>query len=309
MRVKANAKVNLSLRVLRRWPDGLHAIESVFHSIDLADQLTVRATQDANIEVSGIDFADDTVTRAALALRDATDAKQGAAIHVHKQIPVAAGLAGGSADAAATLRALDELWKTRLSERQMCEIGATIGSDVPFCLIGGPAVVTGRGELVMRLPGTSPLALVLGIAKEGLSTADVYRRYDEVGATQILDSRPMIDALAADDPEGVAAHLHNDLERAAFDMRPELARSKEKMVEAGALGALMSGSGPTIFGVCENDAHARGCGTARWDLRQGARDYNPSYGSGDFGSVGCVTWPPMMPRGVKAARGFLVPKV
>lgn len=283
--LRANAKINLFLRVLERRADGFHEIEGVFQSVSLADDLKIESNNSGKIELSmryadgrsgiPIPSEENTVYRAAIDLvaRRRTDA--GLSISLVKRIPSGAGLGGGSSDAAATLLALNEMWGLGLTPNELQVMGAELGSDVPYCLSGGAMLVTGRGEGLAPL-STVPekLWLVLGISDEPLLTATVYRHHDSFsrrenggygpdlahGTVQNVNqnrTEAMIDALAVGDTERIAATLHNDLEPAAFDLRPELPEKKQAMVGAGALGALMSGSGPTIFGVCRDEVHAR----------------------------------------------------
>lgn len=265
MRVRANAKINLFLHVRGTRSDGYHEIESIFHSVDLADSLTIEAADDGRIETeisyatgapgAPVDQRDNTVVTAARALQAHTGSRRGARIAVRKEIPAGAGLGGGSADAAATLVALNNLWDLHLSVAELRGVAEEVGSDVPFCIEGGPALVTGRGEHVARLTAESEMWLVLGLSHRPLLTAEVYARWD-AGRTDTATSASMVMALGAGDLEEVAASLHNDLETAAFSLRPELEHRKEAMAEAGVLGLLMSGSGPTIFGLVEGPTHA-----------------------------------------------------
>ena len=267
MRVRTYAKLNLFLRVLGRRPDGYHEIESVFHGIDLADELNVRPTQDAEIHVE-MRFDQDVVGHvppveeniaytAAAALRRHTGGREGAVISIVKRIPAGAGLGGGSANAAGVLRALNDAWGTGVSTDRRIELAASVGSDVPYCLSGGTALVTGRGEILTPLPATPTLHFILGMSSEPLSTRDVYERFDDVGVGAEVHSAPMTLALGGGSLREVGSLLHNDLETAAFSLRPALADGKERLIEAGALAAGMTGSGPTLFGIVEDEEHGR----------------------------------------------------
>jgi 4-diphosphocytidyl-2-C-methyl-D-erythritol kinase len=183
----------------------------------------------------------------------------GARFRLRKGIPVSAGLGGGSADGAAALIALDRLWGLHLPAVNLHTMAAEVGSDVPFCIGGGTGVATGRGDKVREVPSKGSTWWVVGIDHERLSTEDVYGRFDELGLAAPLEDRwpdDLLAALAAGDAERLAGALHNDLEPAAFDLLPGLAKSKQRLLEAGAVGAIMSGSGPTMLGLSRDEDHA-----------------------------------------------------
>ncbi|HET7483614.1 MAG TPA: 4-(cytidine 5'-diphospho)-2-C-methyl-D-erythritol kinase [Actinomycetota bacterium] len=266
IRVRTNAKVNLFLRVLGRLPDGFHEIESIFHTATLGDDIDIEQLADADrIEVS-MDFdgivgeAPETEQNlayvAAQRLRERMGDERGWRIAIRKRIPVGAGLGGGSGNAAGVLVALNELLDAGIDRQTLDAIARDIGSDVPYCLLGGTALVTGRGENLTALPSPDSLHLVLAMSDEPLLTRDVYAKWDELDAPGSSASAPMGMALASGDASEIAAFLHNDLEAAAFALRPELRDGKELLVEAGALGAAMTGSGPTLFGIAESEEHA-----------------------------------------------------
>ena len=194
------------------------------------------------------------VARAALLVRERIGRGGAVEVALRKRIPLGAGLAGGSANAAGALIALNRLWAAGLGDAELGRLGAELGSDVPYCLVGGSALATGRGEVVSKLEAPQPLWFVLGMSSVPLSTAAVYRAWSPGAEARGLE--PSVHALAAGDPARLAQLLHNDLEGAAFGLRPELARAKAALLEAGALGASVSGSGPTLFAVAESEAHA-----------------------------------------------------
>jgi 4-diphosphocytidyl-2-C-methyl-D-erythritol kinase len=184
----------------------------------------------------------------------------GAHFRLRKGIPVAAGLGGGSADGAAALLALDRLWRLGVPPRDLVTMAAELGSDVPFCLTGGTCLATGRGERLRPILEGGSWWWVLGISDKGLPTSAVYRRHDELGLGRRLrpaDTDGVVAALAAGDPARLAGELVNDLEAAAFHLRPALSAAKQRMLDGGALGAMLSGSGPTMLGLGEDEAHAR----------------------------------------------------
>jgi 4-diphosphocytidyl-2-C-methyl-D-erythritol kinase len=246
---RAYAKVNLVLRVGPPRPDGLHPLASLFASLELADDLRVEPAERDEVVCPGV--PGDNLARAAL---DAFRAVARAAelpplrVEIEKRIPVSAGLGGGSADAAAVLRAANVLTGGPLSEDELRAVGATLGSDVPSQVAPRNALVTGVGERVepVNLPA---MALVLVPQREGLSTAAVYRRLDELGghATE-LDAAPLR-ALAGGDLRSLARGASSDLEPAALSLRPELGAVLERLRAQGALAARVSGSGPTAFGI------------------------------------------------------------
>jgi 4-diphosphocytidyl-2-C-methyl-D-erythritol kinase len=267
VRLRTHAKINLFLSVQARRADGFHEIETIFHAIDLSDDMELRPRPNAEIDV-GMSFAtgvrgatpvreDDLVLRAAMLLARRAGVQAGARIDVTKRIPIGAGLAGGSANAAGALIGLNELWAAGLKPQDLQELAQELGSDVPFCLIGGTARGTGRGEVLVPLTVSAELWFALGLSREALATTDVYRTWDELPATPEISAASMVEALAAGRTKEVGLLLHNDLEAAALRIRPELAQKKELLLEAGALGACLSGSGPTLIALAADERHAR----------------------------------------------------
>ncbi len=267
IRVRTHAKVNLFLRVVGRRPDGYHEIESVFHGISLADDLHVRPSEGDDVEVemhiengSTVHAPEREENLAYLAARALTEKgvrASGVRIDIVKRIPIAAGLGGGSGNAAGVLTALNELWTAGLGDDDLNELGASVGSDVPYCLMGGTMLVTGRGDNLTPLPSPRDLHFVLGISDDPLFTRDVYERWDDLGISSDAGSASMTLALGGGEPGEVAQLLHNDLEPAAFSLRPELEELKKVISTAGALGAGLTGSGPTLFGIAQDEEHAR----------------------------------------------------
>jgi 4-diphosphocytidyl-2-C-methyl-D-erythritol kinase len=254
VKLRSFAKINLWLRVAGKRTDGYHEIETVFHSVSLHDEVEVTVPNRGVEVLMDVDVDENLVERAAAELRGARDI--GARIEIRKNIPIAAGLAGGSGNAAATLIALNRLWRLGLSEDELEAIGLRLGSDVPFQLRGGLALGKGRGERLTSLP-VQHLALwfVLGISGKGLSTADVYRERHGASDGPSLDDLRF--ALDVGEPELIAPAIRNDLEVAALHLRPELADSMTKVEDAGALRAFVSGSGPTIVGIARGEDDAR----------------------------------------------------
>jgi 4-diphosphocytidyl-2-C-methyl-D-erythritol kinase len=260
---RAHAKLNLVLHVGAPRDDGLHPLCSLFASLDLADEVDGSLTGNARDTV-----ACPGVTGPNLAL-DAIDAFRqrtglpagGVDIRIDKWIPVAAGLGGGSADAAAVLRMLNRMSDVPLEPDDLRELGARVGADVPSQIEGGHALVQGVGERVERVE-LPPLAAVLVPSAAGQRTADVYAELDRLGGwRERLDPEPLR-RLAAGDPAALAAALENDLEPAALSLRPELGETLERLRASGALGAAVSGSGPTCFGLFESRPAAEAAAAA-----------------------------------------------
>ncbi len=268
--VRVPAKVNLQLAVGPVRPDGYHGVVTVYQALSLFDEVTVRPAERNKIVVTGEDAdavptgSANLASKAVTALAKATGRRgrdrSAVRIDIRKRIPMAAGLAGGSADAAATLVACNELWRTGLSQKELCEVGAGLGSDVPFALIGGTAVGRGRGEQLTAALVAGTYHWALAFASGGLSTPEVYATCDRLRATRaasggdgtvsagVLDpelSGPLMTALRSGDPAAVGPALINDLQPAAITLRPELRRALTAGREQGAVGAIVSGSGPT----------------------------------------------------------------
>lgn len=262
MTIKARAKINLTLDVLGKRPDGYHEVEMVMQSIGLYDCLEFTPVSEGiTILVEGGDLPageDNLVHRAASCIRTHGGIRNGIEIRLKKSIPVAAGLGGGSADAAATLAGLNTIWGLGLTLRELMLLGEQLGSDVPFCLMEGTALARGRGEKLMRLPPCPFLGLVLVKPSFGVSTAAVYQACSPGKLKNKPGSGDMVEAIKKRDPGVIAERLYNALEPVTFAMHPEVLVIKEKLLEAGALGALMSGSGPTVFGLTGDLREARG---------------------------------------------------
>ena len=256
--VKAPAKINLTLDVLYKRPDHYHEVEMIMTTVDLADRIGLESRADGQIKIVSTDnFVPDDqrnfAYQAAELLKNTYGIKEGVTISIEKQIPIAAGLAGGSSDAAATLRGLNELWDLNLTLDELAEHGAKIGSDVSFCVYGGTALATGRGEKVKELSPPPTCWVVLAKPKIGVSTADVYGGLNIEGL-QHPNTKEMIKAIETEDYELMCNSLGNVLETVTFKLHPEVITIKEQMQRFGADAVLMSGSGPTVFGLVENEA-------------------------------------------------------
>lgn len=257
--LSAAAKVNLALEVLSKRADGYHEIATVLQTVDLSDRLILEDAETLELRVSGPGVPSDSTNlavRAAMVLREAAGLARGARITLDKRIPVAAGLGGGSADAAAVLLGLDRLWGLRWPRPRLADLAVTLGMDVPFFLRGGTALATGRGETLEPVAGGA-LALVLVNPGFGSSTADAYRRVAPEMYTDGKRTQALVEALRSRRAARVAASLYNGLRGALAQLHPEIGRMEAALLAAGALGVTMSGSGPTVLGVARSFEQAR----------------------------------------------------
>ena len=271
--VRAPAKINLGLSVGRPRADGYHPLATVYQAIALYDEVRARPAPDGELTVAVTGEGADVVpldgtnlaVRAAGLLAKSYGVEKGVALSIHKTIAVAGGLAGGSADAAATLVACDALWGLRAGREELASVAAELGSDVPFCLVGGNALGTGRGELVSPVLSRGRFEWVLGYSATGLLTPHVYAEFDRLGGGAVGsgddDAEPevpeqLMAALRTGDPYAVGPALHNDLHAPALRLRPTLRSTLEVGEEFGALGAIVSGSGPTCLFLAADEDHA-----------------------------------------------------
>ncbi len=271
--VRAAAKINLHLGVGALREDGFHPLATVYQAVGLCDDLTATMPGDQDapwdlrlrvadyIDPGAVPVDDDNIVARAATLLAAHHGRPLLGhVDVDKAIPVAGGLAGGSADAAAALVALDRLWDVRTSDEDLLALAAELGSDVPFALIGGTALGQGRGEVVTPLKDAGTWWWVLVPSREGLSTPDVYRHFDRLFPDAPIVPPPadeLLDALRSGEPMDLARLLHNDLQDAALDLRPDLGMLLERGELEGALRGIISGSGPTCAFLCQSSDHAR----------------------------------------------------
>jgi 4-diphosphocytidyl-2-C-methyl-D-erythritol kinase len=267
--VRAAAKINLLLGVGAPRPDGFHTLVTVYQAVSLYDDVTVAPAPELTVETAVATYLDEAhlpvpghniIDRAAAALAGHHGRPVTARVQVDKSIPIAGGLAGGSADGAAALVALDRLHDLQTSDEDLLMLAAGLGSDVPFALVGATALGEGHGEIVTPVDDAGSWWWVVVPSADGMSTPAVYRHYDELRPDAPLLPDPpdeIVKALAGGDPHQLAAALHNDLEQAALDLRPDLAQLIVEGVDAGALRGLVSGSGPTCVFLCESADHAR----------------------------------------------------
>lgn len=255
---KAPAKINLSIDVLAKRDDGYHEVEMVMTTIDLADRIELVGHEDDKITIHSQNryVPDDhrnLAYQAADILKRKFSIKQGVDITIDKVIPVAAGLAGGSSDAAATLRGLNILWELQLSIDELAEIGSEIGSDVPFCVYGGTGLARGRGEKIKKLPAPPKCWVILAKPEIGVSTSDIYQHLNLQNVTHPNTSE-VIHAILSNDYRHICGHIGNALEDVTLRLYPEVLHIKEQMKKFGADAVLMSGSGPTVFGLVQHES-------------------------------------------------------
>ncbi|MEU0358663.1 4-(cytidine 5'-diphospho)-2-C-methyl-D-erythritol kinase [Streptomyces cyaneofuscatus] len=265
--VRVPAKVNVQLAVGAARPDGFHDLANVFLAVGLYDEVTATPADELRITCSGPDAAQvpldasNLAARAALALAERYGIEPAVHLHIAKDIPVAGGMAGGSADGAAALVACDALWGTGASRDELLAICAELGSDVPFSLVGGAALGTGRGEKLTPIEVGGAFHWVFAVADGGLSTPAVYGEFDrltaEADVPEPTASPALLTALRSGDSGALAAALSNDLQPAALSLRPSLAATLAAGTEAGALAALVSGSGPTTAFLVADEPAAR----------------------------------------------------
>jgi 4-diphosphocytidyl-2-C-methyl-D-erythritol kinase len=266
LRLNAYAKINLTLDVLGRRPDGYHEIVTVLHALELHDTVILReAARGIMVRCDHRAVPTDEqnlVFRTAQLLRDTYGVDRSIEIELHKRIPPASGLGGGSSDAAVTLLGLAQLWKLRLDGRDLLTLAARIGSDVPFFLAGGAALATGRGERLQYLPTLPSTWVVLLCPDFGISTRWAYESLDHEGVAHRPDTEGTIQALRTGDLRGVAARLGNVFTPLVCARYPLVADLLERLRKMGALGASMTGTGPAVFGLFGEEAAARGAAQA-----------------------------------------------
>lgn len=267
MKVKAFAKINLCLDVLRRKENGYHEVEMVMTNVDIFDVLEIKELEEKKILLKSYntDLAMDEsnlIYKAIALLQKETGKTFGVEVLLEKNIPMEAGMAGGSADAAATLKAVNELFALGVSDERLLELGASLGADIPFCIMGGTVLASGIGEKLRRLSPLPKMKLLIVKPKAGLSTKKVYESLDIDGLNKAgfihKDVGEMVSVIESDEAdktkiEKIAGRLNNILEVPSIRLLPLIADIKQKMLDNNCLGALMSGSGTAIFGIYEND--------------------------------------------------------
>ena len=248
-RIKAYAKINLGLDVLRRRPDGYHEVKMIMQTVDLYDDLEF--TKLAEDEIRIFTDKEELPADQGNLIKELYQISEGVSVKLTKRIPIAAGMAGGSADAAATIHAMDALFSLGLSLEEKQKIGVKLGADVPYCIMRGTALSEGIGEILTELPAPPQCHLVIAKPQISVSTKAVYGklRVNELAPEEHPDIDGMMAAIKNGDLDGVIERLGNVLETVTVPDHPEISEIKEIMVENGACGSLMSGSGPTVFGI------------------------------------------------------------
>lgn len=277
--LSANAKINLTLDILGTREDGYHEVAMIMQEISLHDTLSMgKINQGISLTIAiegqkGTLPADESnlCWKAAALVQKEYNLQEGVEIHLTKRIPMAAGLAGGSADAAAVLKGMNHLFRLGMTEARLCELGARLGSDIPFCIMGGTMLATGRGEVLTRLPSFPRLSVVLAKPPVGVSTAWAYKTYDAGYDGPHPDNEAMLEAIHGGDAHKAASLLCNVLEGVTETEHPVIADYKRLMMEHGAMASMMSGSGPTVFGLVREKQQA-------WHLADTLKKYDGEAG-------------------------------
>lgn len=277
--LSANAKINLTLDILGTREDGYHEVAMIMQEISLHDTLSMgKINQGISLTIAiegqkGTLPADESnlCWKAAALVQKEYNLQEGVEIHLTKRIPMAAGLAGGSADAAAVLKGMNHLFRLGMTEARLCELGARLGSDIPFCIMGGTMLATGRGEVLTRLPSFPRLSVVLAKPTVGVSTAWAYKTYDAGYDGPHPDNEAMLEAIHGGDAHKAASLLCNVLEGVTETEHPVIADYKRLMMEHGAMASMMSGSGPTVFGLVREKQQA-------WHLADTLKKYDGEAG-------------------------------
>lgn len=277
--LSANAKINLTLDILGTREDGYHEVTMIMQEISLHDTLSMgKINQGISLTIviegqQGTLPADESnlCWKAAALVQKEYNLQEGVEIHLTKRIPMAAGLAGGSADAAAVLKGMNHLFRLGMTEARLCELGARLGSDIPFCIMGGTMLATGRGEILTRLPSFPRLSVVLAKPPVGVSTAWAYKTYDAGYDGPHPDNEAMLEAIHGGDAHKAADLLCNVLEGVTETEHPVIADYKRLMMEHGAMASMMSGSGPTVFGLVREKQQA-------WHLADTLKKYDGEAG-------------------------------
>ena len=259
--IKAMAKVNLGLDVLRRRENGYHDVKMVMQTVNLYDTLTLSKIEEGIVITTNTGELplneDNLIYKAAKLLFEHVGQNAGVAIHLDKQIPIAAGMAGGSTDAASTLLGLNLLYEFGLNKEELAEIGVKIGADVPYCIYGGTCLSEGIGEVLTKLPDAPDCYVVIAKPGIGVSTKYVYENLHIETVSEHPDIDGMIEAIKAGSLDGVAAKMENVLEIVTIKRYPEIETMKKCLLDNGAENALMSGSGPTVFGIFKEENIAK----------------------------------------------------
>lgn len=260
MLVHASAKLNLSLDVLRRTPDGYHDLRMVMQSVEFGDDLEIELTKDGSFSIEpGQRYlpADDRNLAVRAAKAFLRDTGLGASIRTVKRTPVCAGMGGGSSDAAAVLRALNVLTGAGKTPEELCALGGEIGSDVPFCILGGTMLAEGRGQILTPLPSLPDCAIVICKPSFAISTPELFSRIDRRRSRLHPDTNGLTDALGAGDLPGAARRMYNVFEDVLDRRQGDILSIKSRLLDLGAIGAAMTGTGSAVFGVFDDETAAQ----------------------------------------------------
>ena len=257
--VIAPAKINLSLDVTGIDERGYHLLDMIMQTVSLFERVTVskkesEITLSSNARYIPTD-SKNVAVKAAMLFFEYTGIQGGCHIHIKKTVPIKAGMAGGSADAAAVIVGLDKLYETQLTREQMCEIGAKAGSDVPFMIMGGTKRVQGVGDIILPCAEMPRCHLVICMPEKGVSTPAAFANYDKLGEKTLVETDKLVQAMEDDDIYAVAKYMANDLEKAAASEYTQ--PIKEALIRQGAIGSVMTGSGAAVFGVFDDEEKAK----------------------------------------------------
>ncbi len=260
--LKALAKINLGLDVVRRREDGYHEVRMIMQTIHLYDKLDIEKTTESGIQItSNLSYVptneNNLVYKAGKLLMDEFDIKEGVSVNLQKRIPVAAGMAGGSSDAAAMLYGMNEIFGLGLSRQELMDRGVKIGADVPYCLMRGTALAEGIGEKLTSLPPMVKCPVLIAKPQISVSTKFVYQNLKLDENTIHPDIDQLVEDIKSKDLHAIAGHMGNVLESVTIPEYPIIAQIKEQMLKSGAINSMMSGSGPTVFGLFEDEETAR----------------------------------------------------
>ena len=257
--VIAPAKINLSLDILGVDERGYHLLDMIMQTVSLFERVTVsKKEKDITLSSNARYIPTDSknvAVKAAMLFFEYTGIQGGAHIHIKKTVPIKAGMAGGSADAAGVIVGLDKIYETNLTRQQMCEIGAKAGSDVPFMIMGGTKRVQGVGEIIKPCPPMPRCYLVICMPDKGVSTPAAFANYDTLGEKTLVETDKLVAAMEENDIYGVAKYMANDLEKAAASEYTQ--PIKEELIQQGAIGSVMTGSGAAVFGVFDDEDKAK----------------------------------------------------
>ena len=262
--IKAYAKINLGLDVLGKRPNGYHDLKMIMQTVNLYDVLTFKKMQEPGVSLK-INFSslpvneNNLIVKAAKLMMEHYSIKEGVSIELNKNNPIAAGMAGGSADAAATLKAMNQLFELNASQKELMELGVTLGADVPYCIMEGTALSEGIGEILTPLPKIPMCWFVIVKPNVSVSTKFVYQNLVLDETTIHPDIDGIVTAIKNSDLSGITSRLENVLETVTIPKYPRIKEIKHEMLAQGAIGSLMSGSGPTVFGIFQSNASAKQC--------------------------------------------------